>query len=188
MKKTILTTIAIIIMQITFCQPKFSNVVIDGSLTNFVKEMTKQGYTLTKTSSANSVKMIKNDNKEIELFIFQTPKTKKVYKVSTYFPKKNNWYVLKSEYERYKLLLTEKYGTPESYEYFKEPYYEGDGYEMQAVKLEKVTYISFWNKQESNLGLFLTISQFEQLQISYENTKNGEIYEKEKNEIDGSSL
>lgn len=41
-------------------------------------------------------------------------------------------------------ILTLKYGKAESYRHFKTPYEDGDGYEMQAVKLGKADIASYW--------------------------------------------
>jgi hypothetical protein len=69
--------------------------------------------------------------------------------------------------ETYVLLketLTKKYGQPEiSYEYFNKPYYEGDGYEEQAIKLGKGRFVTFWiNTPVLEISEKLTVT------ISYE--------------------
>lgn len=67
-------------------------------------------------------------------------------------------------YASLKETLTKKYGQPEiSYEYFKKPYYEGDGYEDQAIKLGKGRFLTFWTN-----SLSLEISEKLTVMITYE--------------------
>jgi hypothetical protein len=42
-------------------------------------------------------------------------------------------------------ILTRRYGPPDDdFSFFMSPYYRGDGYETQAVELEKATFAAFW--------------------------------------------
>jgi len=53
--------------------------------------------------------------------------------------------------------LIKKYGDPsEHVEIFKTPYYEGDGYETQAIKNEKATFESFWRNGKNTISLEIT--------------------------------
>jgi hypothetical protein len=118
---------------------------------------------------------------EYELFISFTPKTKQVWKLSVFLPEVTSWSRIKSEYENYLGLLTEKYGSPEkAYTFFSTPYYEGDGYEMSAIKLEKCHYSAFWS---DSIGIWIEISKFQQVKIVYENAKNSAINDFEKKQI-----
>jgi hypothetical protein len=160
----------------------FNGTLIDGTLPEFVSKMKLKGFTLKK-QEGNSAVMEGNDKKE--LYIFSTPKSKKVFRITVYLPESTSWYNLKSEYFRYKELLTNINGTPHTnYEFFSNPYYEGDGYELQAVSLEKVTYSSYWFKDDQNSNVSVTISKYAQVQLIYENIKNNDINKNEKNEIE----
>ena len=78
-------------------------------------------------------------------------------------------------------VLSKKYGEPEStYNFFSSPYKEGDGDEMTAVAVDKCSYSAFWTKTS---GLWISISKFKQVVISYENITNSNLHTKEKNEI-----
>lgn len=51
-------------------------------------------------------------------------------------------------YTDMKEVLTKKYGEPSKcFEYFSRPYYEGDGYEEQAIRVGKGVFACFWNEQ-----------------------------------------
>lgn len=65
-----------------------------------------------------------------------------VYSIAVLFPEQNNWYNLKDQYMAYKDKLKKKYGKPISGEYFDEPYYEGDGYELSALSNGSCHYAS----------------------------------------------
>lgn len=60
-----------------------------------------------------------------------------------------------------------KYGSPTShYEFFKDPYYDGDGYELQALELDKCTYFTIWKLDYGNISI--QMSSNASLWISYE--------------------
>ena len=48
-------------------------------------------------------------------------------------------------YDDLKNILASKYGEPKSYRDFTDPYKNGDGYEMQAVRLGKAAIESYWS-------------------------------------------
>jgi hypothetical protein len=53
--------------------------------------------------------------------------------------------VAHEQYMAMKSMLTRKYGDPTfSHELFEEPYYEGDGYEEQAIRVGKATFVTEW--------------------------------------------
>lgn len=116
-----------------------------------------------------------NDTK-IELNIVNTPTSKLVWKFAIYLPKQDDWYSIKSQYNSFTNTLTEKYGEPtDSYTGFASPYYEGDGYEMSAIILDKCNYITIWAN-----GTTIQISKFKQVRITYENADNSVIDDEEK--------
>jgi hypothetical protein len=162
----------------------FNEVKIDGTSTEYLAKIKAKGYVQKELFANGNGAILKKDLNE--LYVFWTPKSKLVYKVTIYLPKKDSWYSLKNEYAKYSQLLTDKYGaSTDTYEYFTKPYYEGDGYELSALSLGKVTYFTFWDlsiKENTQIGL--SISKYEQIEISYENYSNGLIKEKEKKEIE----
>ena len=72
-----------------------------------------------------------------EIYIIGSVCTQEAWKIIVYFPEHKNWYSLKNEYFEYKQRFVNKYGKPDSYEYFEDPYEEGDGYELSALYNEK---------------------------------------------------
>jgi hypothetical protein len=127
-------------------------------------------------------------NTEIELFLLTTPKSKKLYKATVYLPTKETWYAIKQNYLDYLEVLTTKYGTPhQSYDFFSKPYFEGDGYEMSALKLEKCTYSAFWLNID-NTSIVIQISKYNQVMISYQNDANQKIAASERDALNNVSF
>ncbi|MBQ8745937.1 MAG: hypothetical protein IJZ05_06245 [Rikenellaceae bacterium] len=79
------------------------------------------------------------------IYVAYTPQSKLVCKIIVQFPRKTSWSLLKDQYNRLKIAYTVKYGEPQSFEYFKYPYHEGDGKELEAVQLDECTYCSYYN-------------------------------------------
>lgn len=158
---------------------EFNGVLIDGDLATFISKMKAKNYSLRKYIENGAIMDGKVGYNDVEVFIFTTPKSKKVFRLSIYFPKKTTWSSLKGNYLDLLSTLTSKYGEPTNKgEIFKDPYYEGDGYEMSAVATEKVVYLAYW-EYVSNLFLSIEISKYNQVNIVYDNANNVALRDKE---------
>jgi hypothetical protein len=186
MKKLIL----ILSMFISFSvnSQSFDGVPISGDLPTAIARYKAKGYTFEKFIDNGAIIKGKIAQTPIELFVFVTPKTKRVYKVVAYLDEEISWVSIKSSYNRFHEIITNKYGIPDgNYEDFTTPYYEGDGYEMSAVGLEKVNYSAYWlNKLGLNVGI--EISKFKQVKISYENVELIKIKKIEQSQIESNSF
>ena len=101
-------------------------------------------------------------------------------KATVYFEKSEDSEIFNA-YDRIKGLYVEKYGDPKShFEFFMDPYYKGDGYEAQAVRVGKATFASFWEFPDkdgkSNDNLEVDISKYMEVSASYENGPMMETY------------
>ena len=182
MKKGIMILLLTFLTIISFSQ-EFIGIKVDGNINDVVEKFKGKGLKVTNRSSTPNVISMEGivGNRNLELNIVCTPTTKIVWKFAVYLHKQTLWTSLKSEYEEYLDLLTKKYGEPEQkYNFFSSPYKEGDGYEMTAVAVEKCTYSAFWPE---NLGLYIGISQWKQVKITYENITNSALSKKEQDEI-----
>jgi hypothetical protein len=161
---------------------EFMGVKLEGDKATFINKFKAKGFVLTYADNPNAVTMKGTvGGKQYELILFSTPTTKQVWKLSVYLPEATSWSRIKSEYEDYLGILTEKYGAPEkAYTFFSSPYSEGDGYEMNAIKLEKCHYSAFWS---DSVGIWIEISKFQQVKIAYENAKNSALNDLEKKQI-----
>jgi len=183
MKKLLFVLFTVLISTTTFSQ-SFNGIEIGGKLSDFVSRMKQKGYSYVEQTENGAVMKGTLSGEIVEFWISVTAKTKVIWKLSIYFPENNSWYSINSDYQKMKNTLTEKYGTPDkTFEFFRNPYTEGDGYEMTAVKVEKAFYSSYWVKKDSNYAISLTITKFAQLRISYENVKNSELEESERKQI-----
>ena len=72
------------------------------------------------------------------------------------------------------------------------PHEEGDGYEMNAVELEKTNIVAWWNlthQDGTESGtITLELSKWKQNKISWENAVNAALKEKEQAELDADEL
>lgn len=180
MKKMNLILLAIMISASSFAQ-EFLGVKVDGTKQEFVAKFVAKGFKVVKVEGGNeNATSMKGSygGTNYELVIINTPVTKKVWKLAVYLPEQTSWYSLKSAYEQYLGVLVSKYGDPnKSYNFFKDPYYEGDGYEMSAVALDKCVFSSFWE------NIYIEISKYRQVKISYENATNSALDDEEKEKI-----
>lgn len=185
--KNLFIAIALILTTVTNAQ-EFNGVKIDGDLPSFTNALKAKGYTFHRTLDNGCIMKGKIGFKDVDVFIFTTPKSKKVFKLTIYFEEKSTWSSLKSDYQQLAAALTEKYGQPSNtYDSFSKPYYEGDGYEMSAVQLEKCNYSSYWLNKE-NLTLAVEISKYKQVKLVYENDKNMDLKEQEIKNMQNSVL
>jgi hypothetical protein len=162
----------------------FKGVSMGNNLTTFMSQLESKGYTTLLVREKGDGAVLSGSfagKEDCKVFILVTQKSKLVWKVVVKFPERVSWSSLKSDYSSFKESYTEKYGVPQVYEYFTSPYYEGDGYELQALKLEKCTYASIF--KTSLGGILLEITDDKCVQVSYEDAINVEIKSKEKETI-----
>lgn len=176
MKRILLTFCAVMLTMALHAQEHmtFKGIPIDGSLSSFVSQLKSKGFTHELTEG--NIAMLKGDfagKSDCIIGVLASKQSKKVWKVVVRFPEKTSWYSLKSEYRSFKESYTEKYGTPTSYEYFSDPYYEGDGYELQALRLEKCTYASYYETDKGYISVEIDDSKC--VTVMYEDAINVKI-------------
>ena len=158
---------------------EFNGIPIDGTTEEFVRKLESKGFKLVEYMGTNAVMKGDFAGNSATLFILGSKKTKTVWKVAAQFADKESWRDLKSQYKDYKELYTQKYGAPsDHFEFFSKPYYEGDGYELQALRKGKCNYISFFTL--SAVTICVELSKSECLQLGYEDKINSEISASEK--------
>jgi len=185
MKKYLISMVILFISLTSFSQ-EFDNVPISGDVNVCITRLKTKGYKLVQIMDDGVSVLLKGRvaNIDIELMVLATPKTKKVFSFSVYMPEILTFSGLQREFDRFYEIYVDKYGEPDSEEYkFEPPYYLGDGYELSALKNEKVEYSARWYNKK-NLNVRLRISKFCQTQISYDNYINTELYINERNSIE----
>lgn len=94
-----------------------------------------------------------------------------VWKVLVDYPEAGSFSRLETQYNDMVSQFTKKYGEPsDHFEFFSKPYYKGDGYELQALRLEKCTYATYWENEHGSICI--EMSKSGHLWIGYED-KNG---------------
>lgn len=185
--KNLILIIALFISVNIFAQ-SFDGVPISGDLPTAVAKYKAKGYSLSKYIEQGAILKGKVAGREIELFVFVTPKTKKVCKMVAFFDEETSWYSLKSTYNTFYDILTEKYGYPDDkFAKFLDPYYEGDGYELSAVGLDKSLFAAYWYRKD-NLTVAVEISKYKQVKLVYENNIMMDIKSKEQSEIESKAF
>ena len=100
-----------------------------------------------------------------ELFVVGEKNTKLVEAVQVKFDVEKSWESLKDKYLLFKSSLSEKYGDGNSMELFTEPYYEGDGKELEAVESKKCQYRTEFNAD--NGKIIISIDKSKKVMIEY---------------------
>lgn len=109
-----------------------------------------------------------------------TPKTKKLRNVGVYFTSgnKDSIYLVKNRYERFVEILTKKYGAPtDTFAFYSSPYEEGDGYELQAIRMGKGNFMSYWKLEDGIIAC--EIDKDLDIKVVYENRKYTDIGKQE---------
>lgn len=160
---------------------RFNGIPITGSLNNVQNKLTAKGFRFARKEE-NSVRMVgKFANEECSIVLYATPKTKTTFRIIVVYEEGVSWGSLKSHYLQLKKLLKEKYNVqPRSIEKFEDPYYEGDGYELQATRCSKCLYYSPFTLNNGDIALFIAN---ERVIISYRDKKGKELNEQEVKEL-----
>lgn len=90
-------------------------------------------------------------------------------------------------YDELKEIITSKYGKSESYRNFKTPYEDGDGYEMQAVKLGKADISSYW-KFPSDRIISLNIESTEKIIFVSMVYQDGKLFQEVKQKQENKNM
>ena len=168
----------------------FKGIPIDGTLAEFGQKLTSTGLVITQ--KADEVIEFKGNfggTDDCKIVAFSTPKTQQVYSLMVIFPEVDTWYSLKSDYKEYKTMLTTKYGKAKTtVERFSDPYYEGDGYEIQALRLSKASYASFFHTDNGEVTVALSYMNGAHLVLVYTDKHNDALNEAETNAMKYSDL
>lgn len=156
---------------------KFMGVPVGGNVAAFKDSLKAKGFIYKKCfKTLYSFEGI-FANEVVAVEVLASPKTKQVCKIIVYFPQKDTWKGLKSDYFRKKNLYKEKYLLDKDFEFFSSPYDEGDGYEMRAVSLGKCNFASFYYATGGHI--MIQIDEKQRIKITYEDRENIKISQSE---------
>lgn len=158
----------------------FKGIPIDGSVESFAAKLKQDGYT-EEYISDNGTIVLKGQfaNEDCGIFLLPTPQTKTIWKVAVIFDKKyTSWSSIKTDFNEFKDLFVKKYGKlTHDYHFFSSPYYEGDGYEMSALELDKCRYWASFTMPEGYISIKLISPG--QIALGYEDKVNSALETKE---------
>lgn len=168
----------------------FKQFPITGDINSFIQNLISAGYTLTEPFNAvyhgACFRGQFAGNNDCSIVVFATPKSHITCCVMVNLQEHHIWYTIKDEYEKIKKQLTKKYGSPESYEYFMDPYYEGDGSELTALYSDHCTYMSIF--QTTNGRISVSMTSDSKVMIAYQDKINMDIKDSEANSIANDDL
>ena len=161
----------------------FKGIPIVGDANEFALKLRDKGYTLI-DSNDNFYFFVGTfaGHENVTIAVVGTPKTNTVYKVSVFFEKSESFSSLEIQYKSLLKSYIDKYGKPESsYDFFLDPYYKGDGFELQALKNDKCRYASFFSVDNGHL--IVEIAKTQNVMVTYEDLEGAQLFTKERSMI-----
>ncbi len=158
----------------------FKGIPLDGNLSTFVGKLKADGCNLIYSNDNAAILSGNFSGEERKIVIYASKSTKTVYQAVVLLEISDSWSLLKNTYNDYKNILTSKYGKGESCQFFSNPYYDGDGYEMTAIRASKCTYYTEYKLTNGTILLIITDISGGTVALSYSDTNNETIADREK--------
>lgn len=156
---------------------KFMGIELNNAVDLAMLDLQKKGFELLDIRKEGYALSGKFMNRNSTIMLHATPKSNNIYKVSIFFDEEKSWYGLKSEFLNIVKSYRTKYKCIDSGRTFLEPYYEGDGFELQGVAKDKCCY---FDKYQTEGGtIYIEISDLKSIKIQYKDSFNSKLNEKE---------
>lgn len=156
---------------------KFMGLELNGKYDSFKDSLKARGFKYIDSFHSIHNFIGKYKGEEVSLYVLSTTNRNIVCKVIIFFPKKTQWYDLRSDYSEKVELYSEEYPIDKDYEFFDYPYDDGDGYEMTAVAKDKYRYISFFLAKGGHI--VVQIDKTARVRVEYEDRENIKIAKEE---------
>lgn len=165
----------------------FKNIPLGGKISEFVATLKAQGFeVVAEVDAGAALKGPFVGFDDCTVLVLATKKTHSVWKVVAQLPEQRSWSSTYSRYDDFKQKYIEKYGKPtKTYEFFTSPYEKGDGYELQAISLEKGYYNNYWVMPAGTIVVKIEANSNSRgyVSLGYEDALATEIKDKEDNAI-----
>lgn len=161
---------------------KFSGVELNQNYQIVINQFIAKGWVQTQKEAQYTSLKGKILNEEVSLTIYSTLTSRKVRKIVLFYLSETSWNGALSLYNRKVETITAKYGKESNiYEEFYEPYYLGDGYELQALDHDKCQWIRIWADMPEypNLNVAVEIGRSAMVMVTYEIMSNMELHQRE---------
>ena len=156
---------------------KFMGIELNNAVDLAMLDLQKKGFELLDIRKEGYALSGKFMNRNSTIMLHASPKSNNIYKVSIFFDEEKSWYGLKSEFLNIVKSYRTKYKCIDSGRTFLEPYYEGDGFELQGVAKDKCCY---FDKYQTEGGtIYIEISDLKCIKIQYKDSFNSKLNEKE---------
>ena len=154
---------------------EFKGIPITGAVDDFAVKLQAMGYNPVQVIDNTVIMTGRFVNEECSIYLFSTAKTKQIWKVAVIIENTyTSWSLIKNDFNKYKELYSKKYGHPDyDYHFFSSPYYEGDGYEMSALKSGKCHYFIGFDLPGGAVSIKMLSSC--KIALQYENTVNSAL-------------
>ena len=167
MRKNLIAMMAAFLMLGSICYAQeevkhmdFKGIPMDGDLSSYITKLNQKGFKTTSVEEEAAILKGQFAGEDVELAVYSTPRSKMVYMVVVVFPEQSSWYSIKADFKKLENNLEEKYGAPTlQRKSFDSPYYEGDGYEMSAVRLDKCNYFSRFLTEDGEINIMILKSK-----------------------------
>jgi len=185
MKRLFIVVLLLSVCMLTYAGEHlgFLNYTIDGPLSSFVTQLAADGYYIVDQSDTKAVLQGPyQDFNRCTITVLATTKSRIVWKVVVEFPHQMSWKSVLPRYEEYKSKYIDLYGQPtNSFDFFTAPYFLGDGYEIQAVSMDKCHYFTLWQLEKGDFYVQIAASNSIEayVEVGFEDKLNSALHDKE---------
>lgn len=156
---------------------KFMGIELNNAVDLAMLDLQKKGFELLDIRKEGYAMSGKFMNRNAIITLHATPESNNIYMVNIFFDEEESWFDLKYEFLNIVKSYRVKYKCISSSRSFFEPYYEGDGFELQGVEKDKCCY---FDKYETEGGIiYIEISDLKRVSIKYKDSFNSKLNEKE---------
>ena len=156
---------------------KFMGIEMNCAVDIAMLDLEKKGFEMIDIRKEGYIMSGKFIDRNALVTLHATPKTNLFYRANIFFNEHTSWYSLKSEFLEVVKYYKAKYKSISSSRTFIDPYYEGDGYELQGVSMDKCFYYERFEAEGGKISI--EISDMKRVQIRYEDKNNAKKNEQE---------
>lgn len=156
---------------------KFMGIEMNCAVDIAMLDLEKKGFEIINIRKEGYIMSGKFIDRNALVTLHATPKTNLLYRANIFFNEHTSWYSLKSEFLEVVKYYKAKYKSISSSRTFIDPYYEGDGYELQGVSMDKCFYYERFEAEGGKISI--EISDMKRVQIRYEDKNNAKKNEQE---------
>ena len=156
---------------------KFMGIEMNCAVDIAMLDLEKKGFEIIDIRKEGYIMSGKFIDRNALVTLHATPKTNLFYRANIIFNEHTSWYSLKSEFLEVVKYYKAKYKSISSSRTFIDPYYEGDGYELQGVSMDKCFYYERFEAEGGKISI--EISDMKRVQIRYEDKNNAKKNEQE---------